>query len=159
MQHQRLLTIQKGDSWLVCPGIAAAAQSALLAFSAPNMCMELNDWVLLCAAKHQKAKCEPQSKQAFALWMWVMLCLLDCMVRHLCKSQCPADSMIRLQYLHCQQQSTVWTKEYASPCDTYFATVPLHYKPANLHAMHSSTVSRQFCLMMSKQQKLLWCQS
>jgi len=90
-------------------------------------------------------------KQALSLLIWVMLSLLDCMVCRLCKTQCPADPIMWLKYLHCHKEfhCVDGHQEYVNP-GTHFATVPLDYNPAKLHAMHSATFRRQFCLMMEQ---------
>ena len=53
--------------------------------------------------------------------------------------------------LHCHKKfyCVDGHQEYVNP-GTHFATVPLDYNPAKLHAMHSATFRRQFCLMMEQ---------
>ncbi len=157
MQHQWLLTIRKGDSWLVCAGIAAAVQIALLAFSAPNTWMELNNWVLLCAAIYHDFIV---SLQKLSLLICILLLRLDCMVGHLRETQCPADSMLCLQYLHCQKESTVWTQGACQPmcnilCNCTFAL------QACWVACHTQRYGQTALLLdeFNTGENLLWCQS
>ena len=45
----------------------------------------------------------------------MLLLLLDCTVHLSCKTQCPADSFGCLQYLHSQEEFTVWTLGVCQP--------------------------------------------
>jgi hypothetical protein len=100
------------------------------------------------------------SLQKLSLLICILLLRLDCMVGHLRETQCPADSMLCLQYLHCQKESTVWTQGACQPmcnilCNCTFAL------QACWVACHTQRYGQTALLLdeFNTGENLLWCQS